>query len=57
MAKPRTFYGWEADGRFFLSTLSASALNRPRNEYETKADAEVAAKVRNRAVIEWESNV
>lgn len=54
MAKPRTFYGWEKDGKFYLSALPASVENRPHNEYASKADAEAEAKVR-RAQIEWEN--
>lgn len=54
MARPRTFYGWNEGGKFYLSALPASEVEmRPRNEYASKEAAEAEAKKR-RATIEWE---
>lgn len=53
MSKPRTIYGWERDGRAYLSPFAASYEKRPANQYTSRAEAEAFAKTRN-CVIVWE---
>lgn len=42
MAGPRTFYGWEVDGKFKVS-LFPRASGKAANTYESKEDAEQQA--------------
>lgn len=48
----KTYYGWEENGKFYLSVFPADRPNRPRNEYTSKEDAEKEAKQRG-GTIKW----
>lgn len=60
MKRPRTFYGWEFEGKFYVSVFP-KIDGRASNVYATKDDAELDA-IKNRTdrgqpgpTIEWES--
>lgn len=49
-------YGWATDGAYFLSAFPATILERPRNVYATKEEAETEAAARSRDIV-WEDAV
>lgn len=60
MNRPRKFFGWEWEGKFYVSVFQRSE-GRASNVYETKALAELDA-IKNRTdrgqpapTIEWEA--